>query len=127
MLLTLLQSTGTPAPLPVDVRPPRPGDDEGKRQVLRIVKPTGLPFPKPFQRGRKTVYARVQESADIQAEIAGRLAREFSQENATLRARAPVVEMSMVEVEREIGALLRKKVRTDEDEILLLILIAACA
>lgn len=79
----------------------------------------------PRKEGRKDVQARVDESRDIQAEIAGRLAREFADETVSLDAKTPVIEMSIAEIEFEIGVLLRKKLRNEEDEVLLLLLMVA--
>jgi hypothetical protein len=94
-----------------------------------IVKPTGtLHLPKKSKQTR--VDERVDDSREIQAEVAAKLAREFGDENAALRAKpqaAPVAQMSMLEVEREIGQLLRKKLRTEEDELMMLVLMAAAA
>jgi hypothetical protein len=94
-----------------------------------IVKPTGtLHLPQKSKQTR--VDERVDDSREIQAEVAAKLAREFGDENAALRAKpqaAPVAQMSMLEVEREIGQLLRKKLRTEEDELMMLVLMAAAA
>ena len=94
-----------------------------------IVKPTGtLHLPKKAKQTR--VDERVDDSREIQAEVAAKLAREFGDENAALRAKpqvVPVAQMSMVEVEQEIGQLLRKKLRTEEDELMMLVLMAAAA
>lgn len=88
----------------------------------RIIKPTGLlHLPK---KKADRIEQRVDESRAIQAEIAARLAKEFSEETPEFR---PIVEMTMTEVEAEIGMLLRKKLRTDEDEVILLLLMAASA
>lgn len=87
----------------------------------RIVKPTGiLHLPKKKTR----VDERVEESRAIQAEIAGRLAKEFSEETAAIPEFRPVSTMSMAEIEAEIGMLLRKQLRTDDDEVMLLMLMA---
>jgi len=102
---------------------------EGRR---RIVKPTGL-LHLPKKEGRKDVQDRVDEAQQIQAEIAGRLSREFSDESTQAegvmaREQAQgILDASMAEVDREIGILLRKKLRTDEDEVLLLLLMVAAA
>lgn len=100
--------------------------DGGKRRTLHIFKPTGL-LERHYKSGRKTVDERVRDSIEIHAEIAGRRAPELSQQEEPLEPAPPVARMSLTEIDREIGALLRKKVRTEEDEMLLLILIAACA
>lgn len=89
------------------------------------IKPTGL-LHLPKKEGRKGVQDRVDESRGIQAEIAERLAREFTEETALLD-QPPVETMSMAQVDAEIGFLLRKKLRTDEDEVILLLLMAAAS
>lgn len=101
-------------------------DPERKRRLHLPVKPTGL-VERPAKEGRKEVADRVDETRGIQAEIAARLAKEFSEETAALEARLPVAEMSLAQVEREIGVLLRKQMRTEEDELLLLLLMVAAA
>lgn len=98
--------------------------DDGGRG---IVKPTGL-LHVPKKNGRTKVDDRVDDSALIQAEIAEKLAREFGEETLRLPPeQPPVVEMSLAEMEFEIGVLLRKKLRTEEDEIMLLLLMVASA
>lgn len=92
--------------------------------VRRIVKPTGLLQRK---KATPTVAERVDESREIAAEIAGKLAREFSEENEALLDAQPIESMSLRDIEREIGILLRKKVRNEEDELILLLLLAASA
>lgn len=95
---------------------------EGKRVPF---KPTGL-LDRPKKKAGK-VEGRVEEASEIQAEIAGRLAREFSEETLRLPSAepSPVAQMSLSEIEQEIGLILRKKIRTEEDEILLLMLMVA--
>ena len=81
---------------------------------------------KPLKEGRKDVSDRVDESRQIEADIAAKLARDFSEE--TLRIppeQPPVAEMALADIEAEIGAILRKKVRTEQDETMLLLLMAA--
>jgi hypothetical protein len=90
----------------------RPGDEEGKKRKL-IYKPTGLP---PFR--RKTVEDRVQETREIERETL---------EPEVVPDSPPVYMMSMVDIEAEIGALLRKKLRTEDEEIMLLLLLVAAA
>jgi len=97
---------------------------EGAKRRYPSIKPTGL-LHLPKKEGRKEVQDRVDESRQIQAEIAGRLAREFSEETAALEAFQPIDEMSLAEIDAEIGLLLRRKLRTEEDEIMLLLLMTA--
>ena len=110
------------------------GDNDGGQESRhQPFKPTGLlDRPrKPVKEGRKEVADRVDESRQIEAEIAGRLAKEFGEETQEIlrlpEAQPPVEEMTLAEVELEIGLLLRKKLRTQEDEILILLLMAAAA
>lgn len=84
----------------------------------RIYKPTGI-LHLPKKAGR--VEERVDESRQIQSEIASRLAREFIEEVT------PIEVMTQAEIDREIGVLLRKKMRTEEDELLLLLMMTAAA
>jgi len=100
---------------------PRP-DDGGERKTLKakgrpIFKPTGL-VDRP-----RSVEERIEQSAEIAREV---LARGSLDEPPPQEA-PPVTEMTIAEVEREIGVLLRKKLRTDEDELILLLLLAASA
>lgn len=81
----------------------------------RIYKPTGLEDRKRKPDAR--VQARVEESREIHAEVAGKLARELNQDVET-----PVSELSLLEIDQEIGRLLRKVKRTQDEEILLLML-----
>src|SRR3990167_3581555 len=88
------------------------GIDQGqrlkRRKTLHLpVKPTGLlDRPKAKDLG---VQKRLDEAGVIQAEIAGRLAKEFSEETAEIAAEIetrPVIEMTMAEGEDEIMLLL---------------------
>src|SRR3990167_5347633 len=81
----------------------------------RIVKPTGL-LRVPRKEGRKAVVDRVDESRQIQAEIAGKLAREFTEESERIWVEAappPISLMTQAEISREIGVRLRKKLQDD--------------
>ena len=98
------------------------GKGDGKRRILSV-KPTGL-LDRPVK--TKTVSRvdeRVEDSRQIQAEVAGEFARQLRQEID--REVTPVVMMDLAAVEAEIGRILRKKVRTDEDEVVLLLLMVA--
>lgn len=108
---------GTPV---VEVVKTGTGGIDPKKGRFPPVKPT-LHLPKKQTR----VEQRIDESREIQAEIAGRLAREFSEETAQIPEFRPIQTMSMSEVEAEIGFLLRKKIRTEEDEVLLLLLMVS--
>lgn len=91
--------------------------DNGRRSIY---KPTGLV-------DRPSVQDRVEDSRQIQAEVAGQLARELRGEIEAFEelAKQPVTRMTISEIDAEIGSLLRKRIRTEEDEIILLLLIAA--
>ena len=103
------------------------GDNPAARR-RHTIKPTGF-----TGRAKKQskVDERVDESREIHAEVAARIAREFGEETIRLRgeqAEQPAIEaMSLREIDAEIGALLRKKLRTEEDELMLLLLMAAAA
>jgi hypothetical protein len=108
---------------------------EGHRRVP--FKPTGIvDRPKiSVKRGRKEVEDRVDESRQIQAEIAEKLAREFGEETQAAeeaqaiedRRQLMLAEMSQAQIDFEIGVLLRKKIKTAEDELILVLLMAAAA
>ena len=121
------QGEGEPPPDAVVVKTGTGGIDPLRRH---IIKPTGiLHLP---VKARPSVKERAEASASIAAEVAQRLAREFTEETAALETakqatRQPVVAISLAEVDAEIGALLRKKLRTEEDEVMFLILMAAVA
>lgn len=100
---------------------PRPDDGGGRRKTLKakgrpIFKPTGL-IDRP-----RTIEERLEQTAEIAREV-------FGQARAPVEApvEPPISQMTLAEVEREIGVLLRKKVRTEEDELILLLLMAASA
>ncbi len=110
-------NTGSAAPIVVE-EPVKTGT--GGIDPYGVYKPTG--FTKRNKLKLKKHDERIEEFKDAQIEIAARLAREFTTEVPTSR---PVSQMSMLDVDREIGMLLREKVRIEEDEMLLLLLIAA--
>ena len=115
-------SVPPPAPAP-DVGPPLGGKGDGKRRILSV-KPTGLlDRPTKAVKPLSRVDERVEDSRQIQAEVAGELARQLREDID--REVPPVVMMDLAAVEAEIGRILRKKVRTDEDEVLLLLLMVA--
>lgn len=80
-----------------------------------VYKPTGLTNRKKLKKHDE----RIVEFDEAQIDIAARLAREFTE----VPAFTPVSKMSMLDVEREIGILLRQQV--EEDELLLLLMAAA--
>lgn len=88
-----------------------------------IVKPLGtLGLPKDKKANKQRLESRVEDSKEIQAEVAAKLAREFSEESDI---KAPIAKMTMAQVELEIGTILRKQVRTREDEVMLILLMVA--
>ena len=101
-------------------------EPQRRRRLHLPVKPTGLP---PL-RGKlpTTVEDRIQDAAAAQADIAGKLAREFIEpptEAEIIEKYLPIESMSMEQVHAEIGVLLRKQLLNEEDEMLLLMLMAA--
>lgn len=116
MLLTLLMNLGMFGPALGGK-----GDNEERSQPF---KPTGL-LHRPKKAGRREPADRIDESREIQVEIAGRLAREFTKEPAAPPPpRLSLERPSLAEVDREIGVLLRKKLKKEE-EVLLILLIAS--
>ena len=117
------------------------GIDPGEG-IRRIVKPTGL-VDRPIKEGRKDVEDRVDESAQIEAEIAGRLAKEFVGESQDISARQKqqqaqdqeaerlanemlaIDAMTQAEIDLEIGLRLRKKLamQKEEDELIAILTI----
>ena len=98
--------------------PPTPAVKTGTGGIdprRSIYKPTGLIDVKP----KSKIQQRVEETAQIHAEVSKNLRDEFVTEFK------PIQTMTMAEIDREIGALLKKKMRTDEEEVTLLILMIA--
>ena len=109
-------STGTPA-----------DGGKGKRSKRadssRIFKPTGL-----LDRRIETpVEKRVAETAEIHAEVQAERKFEAPQAVSVARMGLPVESMSLTDIEAEIGLLLRKTMRTQDEEITLLLLMVAAA
>ena len=117
----------TPTP---DTGPPLggKGDNERARKGRGIVKPTGL-LDRPQAKKPSIVEERLRQAEEEAAQIAERLAREFSQDNAIIarNREIEVARLTQAQIDQEIGALIRKKIRNDEEELLLLLLIAASA
>jgi hypothetical protein len=90
------------------------GDNAGRGGIF---KPTGLDYRQRKQR-KAPVAVRVEEAREVAAEVTADAQREFVM---------PIALMSLAEVDREIGMLLRKAVRTEEDDVMLLTLMAAAA
>ena len=101
-----------PAPDPVVVKTGGKGDNK-----RRIVKPTGLVDRK----ATPTIQERIEDSAQLHIEAKEQAREQFLE----LPVFQPIETMSQAEIDFEIGVLLRKKIRTEEDEILLLMLMMA--
>ena len=86
-------------------------------------KPTGL-LNRPTLKARKDIERRVADTAQIAAEVAARVARQFDAGLETADE-APIEEMSLAQIDAEIGMRLRKKLQEDEDIMAMLILLAA--
>jgi hypothetical protein len=87
-----------------------------------VYKPTGYVKRKKLK--LKKHEERIEEFQDAQIEIAARLAQEFTTDvpRGTFE---PISQMSMLDVEREIGQLLRKKIETEDEELFMLLIAAA--
>lgn len=85
-----------------------------KERKRRIYKPTGLP---PY---REIVERRVEEISEIHKEVV-REARK------TLTLPKPIREMSLAEIEHEIGVRLREQMKKEEEDLILMLLVAAVA
>ena len=101
------------------------GGIDPKRKTLHkpIYKPTGLQRRKTLTLNPR-VSERVEQSKQIQLEVAEQLAKEFGAETQEILGQ-PLEKMALVDIELEIGALLRRKIRSEEDEIMLLLLMAS--
>ena len=96
------------------------GDNEGRRRT--IFKPTGL-VDRPRTRTQEIVESRVEQSREVAQEIAAEALVQVTPPQAD-----PLPEVSMMtfaEIDREIRERLHKKLRTEEDELILLALMAA--
>ena len=91
------------------------GKGDNKRR--RIVKPTGLLDRK----ATPSIQERIEESAQLHTEAKIQAREQF----LDLPVFQPIETMSQAEIDFEIGILLRRKIRTEEDEILLLMLMMA--
>ena len=104
----------------------RPGDGgkRGKRgDASRIFKPTGLLDRRGTPNAEETpLERRIAETAEIHAEVQAERKFEAPQ---VARMGLPVEAMSLTDIDAEIGLLLRKTMRTQAEEIMLLILMCA--
>ena len=89
------------------------GGIDPSRKRRTIYKPTGLLAKRSI---KEVIEQRVQETRETHEEIKEEIALSFREER-------PTVEMTMAEVDKEIGVLLRKKLQQDEDDMMLLIAI----
>lgn len=125
MLLPLLMNLGM---LGASDSRPRPSDNEGGK---RIFKPLGLPPERRKKAKQQTkVDDRVADTAAMEAEIAARLAQEFEDGSRRIEEQAEakrIVEMSQAEIDFEIAFLLKKKLRTRDEQFLLTVLLIAGA
>lgn len=114
---TTIFNTGTAGPAPpvvvVEAKLGTGGID--------VYKPTGLTKRKKLK--LKKLDERIEEFQDAQLEIATRLRQEFTDDpRGTF---APIAQMSMLDVDREIKQLLHEKIRMEDEELLLLLIAAA--
>lgn len=111
-----------------------PGDGLKRRRT--IVKPTGLSGKKKLTPAQRQIEEIVQSGSEIHSEIAGRLAREFTEDvfDESLRefeleqvGKKRIAEMTSREIDREIGILMREKLRIEreEEELAMMLMIAA--
>lgn len=94
------------------------GGIDAKKKTRNIIKPTGLLTTK-----RGKIQTRLEETHEIALEVSQNLANELA--GKPVKVEVPVPQMSLAEIEFEIAYLIKKKLRTDEDNAMLLILIAA--
>lgn len=110
------------------------GIEKRRRGSRSAVKPTGLlgKTPKGTKKppARLDPDARIEESRQIEADVAARLSREFTEDNA---ARTVALEADRAKAETlarqqiEISVLRAKQLRTEEEQLMLLLLMAANA
>ena len=108
----------TPIPSDVTVKTGTGGIDPHKRVRHPIIKPTGLEFKDVKS---PVVQQRLEETRDLDEAIRAKAAKEFFD----VPEQKIIEQMSIAEIDSEIGTLLRKQMRTEEEDLLLLITIAA--
>lgn len=111
-------NTGTAGPIP----PVVVADVKAGTGGIDAYKPTGLTSRKKLK--LKKLDERIEEFQDAQIEITRKLREEFV-DDVSRETFAPVSQMSMLDIDREIKQLLHEKIRTEEEEMLLVLLIAA--
>mgnify|MGYP001588735580 CR=1 FL=1 len=94
------------------------GIDPHKRVRRPIIKPTGLEFKDVKS---PVVQQRLEETRDLDEVIRAKAAREFFD----VPEQKIIEQMSIAEIDAEIGTLLRKQMCTEEEELLLFIVMAA--
>lgn len=119
-------NVGGDAPAAAIVKTGTGGIDPGEGRRRQSIKPTGL-LHLPEKRGRKNVEDRVSETLALDTEIAARLSREFIEDVIEAEAVPAITQMSLAQIEQEIRVLLHKKLRTESEEIMLLLLMIAVA
>lgn len=107
----------------VESGPPLGGKGDDKRKSGGIFKPTGL-VDRPRSRKQEIVDARVEQAREVAKEIAAEAVVDVKPQTVPL---PPVATISLAEIEFEIRERLHKKIRTEEDEVILLLLMAAVA
>ena len=107
-----------------DVTKTGTGGLDPKRRTLRrpIFKPTGLIDR---QQATPSVEARIEQSREIAAEVSDAIKSEFAGTSIAETQFSPIGRMTAAQVDAEIAVLMRKRMLDDEDEAMLLILIAA--
>jgi hypothetical protein len=105
------------------------GGIDPKGRGRRIVKPSGLEAPRKrktltLPEGRKTVDERALQAAELAVQTAKQLREEFEQRTEPL-PQVPLISMMPPEaIDMEIGQRLRRKLRKDEEELLMILIIA---
>lgn len=91
------------------------GDNDGRKHHRNIVKPTGLSKHK-----NATINKLVKEQQEVVSQVVKGLSKA-----PVVKDDVEVIQMSLAEIDFEIKTLLHKQFRTQEDEAMLLILLAA--
>lgn len=91
------------------------GGIDPHRRRRTIYKPTGLVSKKAPQ---EIIEQRVEEARETHKEIAREIALSFREEVQV----KPISQMTISEVDQEIGKILRKKMQTEEEEMIMLLM-----
>lgn len=89
-------------------------------QYANIYKPTGL-----VNKPKSRVQERIEETADIHAEVSQAFHEQLALEAQVEANDTPTVEMTQAEIDFEIGVLMRKRMRTEDEELMLLMLMVS--